>query len=46
MDKFTKITILFVLIFLVGVLGFVTYINRSLDKPQKIDLTNSSEEII
>lgn len=33
MSKSCKITLLFILIFLIGVLSFVTYINHSLDNP-------------
>ena len=32
MNKSTKLTLLFILIFVVGVLGYVAYINRFLNK--------------
>ena len=38
MKKSTGITILFVLIFLVGVLGFVAYINHSLESMQDVEV--------
>lgn len=45
MRKSTQVTLLFVLIFLIGVLGFVTYINASFNKDQSIEPVGPSEEI-
>lgn len=39
MDKSTKVTVLFIVIFLIGVLGFISSINYSLDAsddPKKV----------
>lgn len=44
MKKSTGITLLFVLIFLVGVLGFVAYINNSLERSSDIMVQPNSAE--
>lgn len=36
MNKPNKITLLFLFIFIVGVVGFVTYINKSLDRKSEV----------
>ena len=44
MKKVTGIILLFVLIFLVGVLGFVAYINNSLENTRDTDVNITTEE--
>ena len=44
MKKPNRTTMLFILIFLVGVLGFVTYINKSLENAHKVEVTDDFNE--
>lgn len=46
MRKSTGITLLFVLIFLIGVLGFVAYINNSLEQMEEVQVTPTQGEEI
>ena len=46
MSKSRRITLLFILILLVGVLGFVARINHSLEETYSIEVSNQPEEIL
>ncbi|MFD2517353.1 hypothetical protein [Salinimicrobium flavum] len=44
MRKSTKITLIFVLIFVIGILSFVTYINYSLNNPSYSESSEHFED--
>ncbi len=44
MSKSTKITLIFVLIFVIGVLAFVTFINHTLNNPSYSLEDNTQED--